>query len=331
MVISLKNLRLLSIALAVLGVVLATLLVGWYGAGRILDAILSVGWPGFTAFSLAQLATMTLLGVAWWVILPPGRARLTALLAGRMVRDAAGSCLPFSQVGGFVMGARAAVLCGMSGSMASLSTVVDLTAEFIAEILFLVIGLFILLHKTRDVALIGPLEVAAMIALVIAASALYGQRRGATLFIRFGRSLLSRWFAPSGTGESVSDAELDALYSDGGRLALGTFLHLLGWCAKGAGTWIAFRLLGAEIDPATAFAIEALLHAMLAIAVMVPGYAGVQEAGYVGLGSLFGLDADICLSASLLRRARDLAIGLPILLTWQWAEMQRLPRHAPRS
>lgn len=325
-----KNLKFLSITLAVLGVALTTLLVGWFGAGRVTDAILSVGWAGFALFALAQLATMALLGVAWWVIMPPGSARLAALLGGRMVRDAAGSCLPFSQVGGFVLGARAAVLGGVGAALASLSTVVDLTAEFVAEILFLVIGLFILLHKTQDMTLIGPLEIGVGVSVLVAGLALYGQRRGATLFMRFGRSLLRRWFTSGDAAIPLADHELEALYSHGGRLALGTFLHLLGWCAKGAGTWIAFLLLGADIDLATAFSVEALLHAMLAVAFFVPGYAGVQEVGYVGLGALFGLGPDICLSASLLRRARDLAIGLPILLTWQWAEMHRLQRQTSR-
>jgi hypothetical protein len=77
---------------------------------------------------------------------------------------------------------------------------------------------------------------------------------------------------------------------------------------------------------ASAVAIEALLHAVLAIAFMVPGYAGVQEAGYASLGALFGASPEISLSVSFLRRARDLAIGVPILLAWQFIEVRHLRR-----
>lgn len=323
-----KNPRIIAIGLALLGLAGATLLVAWFGAGQIKTAILSVGWGGFALFILAQLATMVLLGIAWWAILPPGRHNLAILVGGRMVRDAAGACLPFSQIGGFVLGARAAMLGGLESEMATISTVIDLTAEFVAEIMFLIIGLIILLAHTRDSSLTHPLEWGLFASLLAACLGLWSQPRSAALFVRQGRKLMGRWLK---NDDPMSDGELEALYGNKARLALGTLLHLLGWMAKGFGNWLAFRLLGEPIDLLTAFAIEGLLHGMLAVAIMVPGYAGVQEAGYIALGSLFGLSAELSLSVSLLRRARDLAIGLPILLTWQWAEMHHLPGSARKS
>ena len=56
------------------------------------------------------------------------------------------------------------------------------------------------------------------------------------------------------------------------------------------------------------------------------GPRGVQEAGYIGLGALFGIPAELALGAALLRRGRDLAWGVPILLAWQWREVRRLRR-----
>ncbi len=73
-----------------------------------------------------------------------------------------------------------------------------------------------------------------------------------------------------------------------------------------------------------ALAIEGMLHVILATAVLVPGYAGVQEAGYAGLGALFGVPPEVSLGVSLIRRARDIAIGIPILLIWQYFEVRRL-------
>ena len=122
----------------------------------------------------------------------------------------------------------------------------------------------------------------------------------------------------------TSEHELAAMYGHTGRMALSTAIHLLGWLCKGIGNWIAFRLLGSDIDFMEALAIEALLHALLIPAFVVPGYAGVQEAGYAGIGALFGIPPEISLGVSLLRRARDIAIGTPILLVWQLVEMRRL-------
>jgi uncharacterized membrane protein YbhN (UPF0104 family) len=104
----------------------------------------------------------------------------------------------------------------------------------------------------------------------------------------------------------------------------------VGWFGKGLGNWIAFRLLGSDLDLMGGLAIEGLLHIVMATAVLIPGYAGVQEAGYVALGSIFGVPPEISLGVSLVRRARDIAIGIPILLVWQFFEIRHL-RGAPAS
>jgi hypothetical protein len=108
-----------------------------------------------------------------------------------------------------------------------------------------------------------------------------------------------------------------------GRMVLSTAIHLLGWLCKGIGNWIAYRRPGSDIDFMRALAMEALLHALLIPAFVVPGYAGVQEAGYAGIGALFGIPPEISRRVSLLRRARDIAIGTPTLLAWQLVEMRR--------
>jgi len=318
----LSRLKLVSLALLVLGITGATLLIGWYGFDPVLAAILSVGGRGFAAYAAWQVATFAILGIAWWAIVPPAWKNLGLFVWGRMVRDAGASCLPFSQVGGFVLGARAVRLGGTPTPIATISTAVDLTAEFVAEILFLIVGLAILLGTGRNLSLALPLEIGVAAALIAGALAWKLQSHSAALLVKFGRRLIGQFFT-SADG-AVSEAEMAEMYSHTGRLAVGTLLHLAGWVAKGGGNWIAFRLLGAPVDFGTALAIEALLHAMLAVAVLVPGFAGVQEAGYVGLGRLFGVAPEISLAVSLLRRARDLAVGIPILLIWQLVEMRAL-------
>ncbi len=320
------HLRKLPIALAIAGIILATLLVGVYGFGHIANAILSVGAPGFALFCAWQLLVIIVLGGAWRVIAPVTRIRTLAIFVwGRMVRDSAASCLPFSQVGGFVLGARAVTLHGISRSVATISTVVDITAEFATEILFAAGGLLILLGHTSNLAISLPAEIGLGIALIAAAGVLWLQRGIVPILLRLGRRILGSWLRNDGRARAeVPEAELVAIYGDSGRLALGAALHLLGWIGKGAGNWIAFRLLGSSVGLMDALAIEGLLHVILATAVLVPGYAGAQEAGYVGLGALFGVPPEVSLGVSLIRRARDIAIGVPILLIWQYFEARRL-------
>jgi putative membrane protein len=318
-------LKKLSIALAVIGFMLGTLLVGWYGFGGIATVMLSVGQGGFALFCVWQLLTMVVLGIGWRVVAPLNDSRqLTPFVWGRMVRDAAGSCLPFSVVGGFVLGVRAATLRGISWSVATLSMVVDLTTEFLAEIAFAIVGLLVLLARSGDPSLTKPILIGLALALAVSGLILRLQKGAVPLLVRFGRKILGDWFADRGEYEATSEHELIVMYGRSGRLALGTAIHLVGWLCKGIGNWIAFRLLGSEIDLLGALAIEALLHALLIPAFVVPGYAGVQEAGYVGIGTLFGIPPEISLAVSLLRRARDIAMGTPILLIWQLIEMRRL-------
>jgi putative membrane protein len=325
-----KNFKLLSLGLALLGVTGATVLVGWFGFDRVANAVLSAGIAGFALFCAWQIVVMGLLGFAWRIIAPvTGGHPLAVFVWGRMVRDSAASCLPFSPVGGFVIGARAVTLHGVSWPIAAISTIVDLTAEFAAEIIFALGGLLILLGRTTDEAVMRPAQIGIGIALVATVAVLRLQKGIAPLFVKLGKRLLGQWFGgaePAG----ISAVELTAMYGDSTRLALCTAVHVLGWFGKGLGNWIAFRLLGSDLDLMGALAIEGLLHIVMATAVLIPGYAGVQEAGYVGLGAVFGVPPEIALGVSLLRRARDIAIGIPILIVWQLIEMRRL-RSVPAS
>ncbi len=53
------------------------------------------------------------------------------------------------------------------------------------------------------------------------------------------------------------------------------------------------------------------------------GSLGVQEAAYAVLAPLFGIGAEFGLAVSLLKRARDIAVGVPILAIWQAVEGRR--------
>ena len=83
------------------------------------------------------------------------------------------------------------------------------------------------------------------------------------------------------------------------------------------------RLIGGKIGIENALAVESILCALRSAAVVVPGALGVQEAGYAMLMPLFGLTPDIGLAVSLLKRAREIAIGAPVLLFWQGLEGRR--------
>jgi len=310
--------------IAALGLALALYLVMYVGLGAVFDAAVAVGCGGFAILCLYALGLFLLLGAAWYVLLPDSsRTRPRVFVWARMVRDAAAEVLPFSQIGGMVLGARAAILHGVAPPMASASMIVDVTTEMLAQIAYIALGVVILSARAPRTSFAASLTTVFVIGLVVAALAgglfLALQRYGHRLTARLAARLLPRAVA---TTAAVS-AALDAIYRSPVRVGCSSALHLAGWIASAIGTWIAFRLIGVRVDLASVMALESLVYATRSAAVFIPNALGVQEAAYAVLAPLFGIGAEFGLAVSLLKRARDIAVGVPILAIWQALEGRR--------
>ena len=317
--------RRLTVGLALAGLLLAILLVAYFGFGNVAKAVGSVGIGAFGRIVACQLALLVVLGLCWYVIVPPrGGHPLWVFIWGRMVREAGANCLPFSTVGGFVFGARAVTLYGVSWHTATASTVVDITAEFLAEIAFTGIGLFLLIARFPNSSLAVPIEVGLALAVAACCVFIWLQKGATTIFAKLGSRIAANRFDDAKERLDVLQAELGAIYGQTLRLGLCVTLHLVGFLGAGVNSWVIFHALGVNLGLGDAVAIEALLAAVSAIGFLVPASAGVQEAGYVGLGAIFGVLPEVALGASLVRRARDILIGVPCLLLWQLAEVRRL-------
>ena len=238
-----------------------------------------------------QGVLFVLLGLSWYVLAPPDHAwRPGVIVWGRMVRDAAGGLLPFSVVGGLMLGARAVALQGVAWPLATATTVVDLTTEFLAQIALVLTGLVLLTARSPHARLVVPLVLGLAVAVACGVALVWLQRRGTAPLLALSRRVMGGSM-PSLDGHMAAiQSTLGVIYTRPGRVAAGFAVHLCAWLGTGVASWIAFRLLGAEIDFASALGIEALLHAVLAVAVLVPGYAGVQEAAYAGVAPLFGAE-----------------------------------------
>ncbi len=320
----------ISIALAFAGVAITTLLIGWFGFAHVADAVVSIGWDGFALLLGVQILLFALLGVPWSVI--AGGAEAGGVRAGslatyvwaRAVRDSGTNCLPFSSLGGFVFGTRVLTLHGVAWPLATASTIVDVTAEVLAQMLFALLGLCLLLSRDPGSPVAVPLAIGVGVGIVALAGFVWTQQGASAIFGKLGRRIAGHWFEDAADRVAILQGVLSQIYGRTARLTVGTALHLAGWVATAFGAWLTYQLVGADLDFEDAIMIEALLRALLAATFVVPGNAGVQEAGYAGLGLLFGVPAELSLSVSLISRARDLALGVPVLLAWQWLEARRL-------
>jgi putative membrane protein len=312
------------IIIAVLGLALTLYLVNYVGLGAVLAAAGTVGWGGFAILCLYALALLLLLGAAWYVLLPASPpANLRVFIWARMVRDATADLLPFSQLGGMVLGARAAISHGVSRPLAFASLIVDVTTEMLSQIAYVALGLAILSARAPRNSLVGSLTTVFVVGVVLAGAGgglfIALQRHGHRLTERLATRLLPKAVAAT---VAVGSA-LDTIYRSPTRVGLSSALHLAGWVASAIGSWITFRLIGVQIDLAAVMAIESLVYATKSAGFIVPNALGVQEAAYAMLAPLFGVGAEFGLAVSLLKRARDIAVGVPILLIWQAVEGQR--------
>ena len=313
------------IAALVAGLALLTVVVAGVGYRSVLAAIAAIGLSGFAIFSLYWPLVLLLLGLAWFAV-APGQplTRLPVFVWGRMLREAASDVLPLAQISGLLVGARAPQAAGVAEDVVFASTIVDMTTELAAQLLYTLLGVALLAIQLGGGPVGGSLElvIAAALAFLLAAGAgfILVQRRG----VGWMGWLARRWLPDSVARADAVAVVLDAIYRQPGRLAAGTALHLLGWLASGVSSWIALRLMGAEAPLWAVFAVESLMYAARSVAFALPGGLGVQEGAYVLLAPLFGLHGADMLALSLLKRARDLVIGVPTLLVWQAREGRAL-------
>ncbi len=300
------------------------LLVIWLGAGKILRAVLSVGWIGFAILLGWSLILFVVLALAWHVVCPG--AKLRTVIWSRLVREGGSNCLPFSGVGGLVFGARALALGGVAWPRAIASSIADVSAEFIGEIPFIVFGVAMLIARGPRSSPILPLVIGLGLIAAGLAALFWAEKHAATLLHRIGRRIAGRSMQQAESGANAVQQEFERLFGEPRRIGAAAAIHFAGWIGGGMTVWISYCLLGSRIGLGSAIAIEGLLSATLAVAFLVPGGIGVQEASYVAIGRLFGMPAHISLGISLLRRARDIAIGVPALLSWQRSEARELRR-----
>ena len=81
---------------------------------------------------------------------------------------------------------------------------------------------------------------------------------------------------------------------------------------------------GAHLPLWEVLTLESLISAVKSVAFVTPGALGFQEGAYVLVAPIFGLGPEVGLALSLLKRAKDIAIGVPALLLWQASEGRKL-------
>ena len=287
--------------------------------GSVLTELQTAGWPAVCAVAAYHTIPMSLCGIAWASLLPARSfADWSSFVLARWIRDGVNQMLPFMPLGGEVIGARVISLRGISGTAAAALTVVDVTAEVMSQAIFSLIGIGLWLSARPAGDILGPAGIGVALCIPMLGGLLLAQRLG---LVRMLEGLVDKvmpdaWRSP---GVSVPVHEsIIAIYAHRRRFVYATLFHLAGWVVACGEAWMALRFVGHPISFGDAVAMESVIYAVRSAAFLVPGGLGVQEGAYVLVASSFGLPVDAALAVSVLKRGREMILGLPALAAWQW-------------
>lgn len=272
----------------------------------------------------AHLPVTFAAAMGWHVLLAPQqRPSIPATVRMRLIKEAVNSLLPVAQVGGDVVRARLAVSPALPLRTAAASCIVDAALGVVCLVLFVLIGLAAASMVIADPR-IDQLALQLAIAGGVATLGLIAAERLG--FLR----LLDRATAKtsgalgrlSGLGEEVR-----IISGHPGRMGRSMLWHLFSWSLGVLETWTALWAVGLEPSLEHALVLESMAQGARALGFAIPGALGVQEGGYVLVCSALGIPADSALALSLLRRVRELALGVLGLGLWRF-EAPPLPKES---
>jgi putative membrane protein len=306
------------------GLALVALMALWIDLPRAIGAVAGMGW-GIAAVIAFHFVQMVFSSAAWQASSPWPGSGFGIFFLLRWIREGVNNLLPVAQIGGEMVAARLLAQRGQRLSDAGASVTVDLTVEMLTQIGFTLMGLALLATVPHGSDLAKWAGLGALAAALGAAGLLAAQRVGLMKLIErllLGMADKLSW-VEFGTLEGIHDS-VQHLYGRRRAFARACMHHTISWLLGGIEIMLIMHFLGVEIGWREALVIESLGQATKAIGFAIPGALAVQEGGYVLVCSAFGIGPDIAVALSLVKRARELALGLPGLAAWHWLEGRNL-------
>ena len=259
----------------------------------------------------------------WKVLLGPRRGVSWLLLTWLgMVRDAVNTFLPVARVGGELVAIRLLRLKGVGAASAWASVIVETSVTLVLQVATTLGGIALMLPRVGAGSALVGLGAGLVGALIVVVAFVAVQVRvGLGAFVDRTLGRLLRMMGGQGFPLLPGlDCRVAGLYQKPAILLRCAFWQLTGFLGGAAEIAVLAALMHVPLTAAQIFIFEALIQAVHSISFVVPGALGVQEGGFVGLAMLLGVAPDAAFGIALARRLRQLAIGLPVLVSWQWRE-----------
>jgi putative membrane protein len=308
------------------GAALFTILIVHQGVQDVVRAVATAGWwiAVIVAYHLLPLFLDTF---EWTILFPPEhRLCIRTMYWARWLGESFSNLVPAAQVGGDILRTRLVVLRGASIPVATAAVLVDITVSVFIQTFFTLLGLSLLILVTGQTRLLGPSLAGAPIAMAGVAGFYFVQRFG---LVRLFGAIASRcakdpkWRSLLGKGGEVSKT-LRKVYGRTGAVVACCVVTMASFVIGSGEAWIALHAFGIPAGFEKALILESVGQGVQSALCFIPGALGVREGGYLVVGRMLGISGDVALALALIRRVREIAIGVPGLIAWQFIEGRRL-------
>ena len=312
---------------AILGVLSGACLVAWQGFAAVGDALRLAGFPCLAAICAFQLVPLSICALAWRALFKGKRPDSSSFIWFRWMRDAGGDILGIIPAGGEMIGIRAMTRRGIETTTATASTVVDLTMEMTSQAAFTILGCVLLLIERPGSHLISWTLAGIATVIFLAGAFALAQRFGLFRLLEnlAGRLAVNQGWSHLPDIRGLHD-RIHAIYADRPGIARAVSIHFIAWIVGIGEAGIILAFMGVPMGLASLIMLESLTYALRSAAFFVPAAAGVQEGGYILVGAALGLGPEFALALSLMKRARELTLGVTGLVVWQAIEGNPLLR-----
>jgi putative membrane protein len=318
--------------LGLAGAALFTGLLIRQGIAPVWDAFATAEWAilGVVLYHLIPIFADT---IGWGVLFPKSdRPRLLQLFWMRWIGESVSTLVPSAAVGGDIVRARLAAIRGTPLPLAAGTVLVDITLGIFIQAGLTLLGLFLLVERTGKTSFIAPTLIGVVVALFAFAGFYFVQRLG---IFRFVARIISRlagssdWQSLVESGDTL-DRTVRSLYARRNGVIGCCFWTMASLIIGSGEIWLALWVLDLPASFVNALILQSTVLTIRSAAFAVPAGLGVQEGGYLVVGNLLGIPGDGAFALSLVARAREIGLGIPGLLTWQFIEARRLWRARAR-
>jgi putative membrane protein len=329
-----SRIRLTFYFLALAGAALFVGLLIREGAPQVGKAIATAGWAILAVIGYHLCVPVFLDALAWWVLFPKiDRPLLRKIFWMRWIGESVSTLVPSAAVGGDIVRARLAAIHGAPVPVAAGTVLVDLTLGVFTQAAFTLLGVVLLVEATGQRNFVGPTIIGILVGVAAVGGFYFVQRLGMFGFLArmIGKLANSpEWQSLVQSGETF-DQTVRALYARRRALIGCCAWTILSLILNSGEIWIALHALNLNASVINAVILQSTILTVRNVGFAVPSGLGVQEGGYVLIGSLLGIDGTSALALSLIARVRELALGIPGLVAWQVIEGRRLLRARAES